>query len=598
MRPTLRRSFRWDCFLLIGILVLAAWVAFLVVYASSFAAWRHRQTLSTQLCSFWYNTYNPASRVGNANLRASYEDSPHCDVWSPRSLFFTSSRSQISHEQLPNLLPRSATGESHGVVSSTWTHQRTNLERNAKVGATVFHCVNPDLFLADKQTNRKIEHACNDTNDDLKHVDNDRYLSPALVLCRCVRKENSDANSRRAAVVEIPEGTWKDLLPTSNEGANLWHFHAALFRVWLSLRAIDAVVDHFHSKRDDADRPITLQTRDIIMLLPDTAMQAMKFPDELNTVHVTDHTLLDLHRAHRALTSSVEGLQGIADALGNRLLLSRKGITRASLMSSLKNARFSTWIDAWVIPPHDGFLWDIAHDDTLSGKLTKCHNSLLQQYGNDLLDFSSRMPISKNNGTNSDSNTSIVHPQQTIAKHVCIVSRQSRNRPGSTDSRGNLRNLTPDTLLRILSRLSAPILLTPSFGLRGSADVGDANLGSVMHLFTGNMTQATVSEQMWYIHQECALVLGVHGAGLTNAIGLRRGTAIVELMPKGKRFQYFRNVAALLDDTTYDIKFIGNGSEKDLSMTEDEVGRLVSLVNDRTANSIRKQIMYCQDRNC
>lgn len=597
MRSTPRRYFYSDCFLLLGLLVLVVWIAFLVVYAPSFVAWRDRQTLSTQLCSYWYNTHDFSSRVVAGKLGPPYDDSPYCDVWSPRSLFFTSPRSQISHENLPSLLPYSAAEHSHAVVASTWTHERTKLERSSKVGTTVFHCANPDVFLAGKQTNHKLKHGCNDTNDDFKRIDNDRFLNPSLILCRCIRTEDWDAIRRRAAVVEIPDGAWNDLLPTSNEGANLWHFHAALFRVWLSLRAIDAMVDHFHSKRD-VDKATTLRTRDVILLLPDRALRKMKFPDTLNTLHVTDDTLLELHHVHRALMSSVEGLQGIADALGNRLFLSRKGITRVSLMNSLRKARFSTLIDAWVIPPHDGFLWDIAHDDTLSGKVVKCRNSLLQQYGNDLLYFSSRMPMSRNIGTKPDLNSSIVRRQQTIAKHVCIVSRQSRDRPGSTEPRGNLRNLTPDTLLRILSRLSAPILLTPSLGLRGSDDVGDGNLGPMMHLFTGNMTQATVSEQMWYLHQECALILGVHGAGLTNAIGLRRGTAIVELMPKGKHFQYFRNIAALLDDTTYDVTFIGNGTERDLSMSEEEVRQLVSLVNDRTADSIRKQIMYCQDQDC
>lgn len=586
------RRLHSDRSLFLALVVLFVWIIFSLQYDPSFGSWRQRHLTALHPYSSNIHELSPG-RVGQRKSSAVFDDNPHCDVWSSRSLFFTSSRSLVSHNTLSSLLRHSTTTRSQeAVVESIWTHERTELERYAKVRTIVFHCGNPDLSPTGEEANNTANKECDDSNNDFKRIDNDRYLNPRLILCRCMPKEDSNRTKRRTAVIEIPDSTWNELMPTANEGANLWHFHAASFRVWLSVRAIDAVRAHFHSQ-GDVDRTTSWHARDIVMLLSNKAFGAMGFPSALDFVHVTDESLLDLHNIYRAHRSSIEGLQGVADALGNRLILSRKEITRPALTKALRNAKLSTVIDSWVIPPHDGFLWDIAHDDTLSGKIVECHNSLLQQYGNDLLYSSSRLSLPKYIGMELDSNVSNGHHEKTsIAKHVCVVSRQSRDRPGSSASRGNLRNLTPETLLRILSSLPAPVLLTPSLGLRRSFKTADEGLGPVIQLHLGNMTHATISEQLWYIHQECGVVLGVHGAGLTNAIGLRRGTAIVELMPKGKRFQYFRNIAALLDDTTYDVIFIGDGSEQDLSMNEEEVNRFVMLVNERLADGVRKQATH------
>jgi hypothetical protein len=83
-------------------------------------------------------------------------------------------------------------------------------------------------------------------------------------------------------------------------------------------------------------------------------------------------------------------------------------------------------------------MWDIAWDTNLSNNLGMCQNSILLQYRNDLL------------------NAVSIEDKSNVARHVCVVSRQERDR----------RNLTPEFMLRLLGRLGGPLLMTPRTAIR------------------------------------------------------------------------------------------------------------------------------------
>lgn len=484
-------------------------------------------------------------------------------------MYFRTSRSHITHK-LFEFHVRTASAQTSGaIIESTWRHERTQLERRAKVTTKVFHCPQSSIHMY---------------GDDIHQASIDAVrLQPESILCERTSANNESSSKRNVAVVQLQGRGWDDLIPTAPEGANLWHFHAALFRVWLSVQSIDAVVAHCNTN-GNIDRYTSVQkARDIVLILPHAVLAAMRFPTDLGAIHVTPDSLFMLGSRHNVVQSSLEGLHGIANALGNGLVVTRPGCPVPVIFKILRDAQLSTNFEAWVVPPQDGFLWDIAHDTTLSGNISKCQNSLLQQYANDMLNFSKF----ERDITHPPRNDAAATPE--IAKHICIMSRQSRQRPGAESSRGNLRNLMPETLLNILTQLSAPILLTPSLGIQ---EIKSPPCDSDSHeIFTASrVSPSTLSGQLDYVHRECAVLLGVHGAGLTNALGLRRGTAIIELMPSGKSFQYFRNVAALLDNTTYDVMSIGkNGRESNLQMSSDEVRQLVDLVSDRLRDSIHRQ---------
>ena len=134
------------------------------------------------------------------------------------------------------------------------------------------------------------------------------------------------------------------------------------------------------------------------------------------------------------------------------------------------------------------------------------------------------------------------------AKHICVVSRQERDR----------RNMAPDFLLKLLGRLGAPVLMTPRQSLRTNTSTTSNGVPILLD-------KSSITGQMRYVNQECAVLVGVHGAGLTNTLGLRPGTSVIELqsdpLPNDMIFQYFRNVAALMEDVDYTIFIIQPGEE-------------------------------------
>lgn len=105
----------------------------------------------------------------------------------------------------------------------------------------------------------------------------------------------------------------------------------------------------------------------------------------------------------------------------------------------------------------------------------------------------------------------------------------------------NPRNLHWEFFTKEMLKLGTVLVLSPRLGLR------DENTTSIPI----RMDKAPISGQLQFVHEECAVV-GDAGAGLTNVIGMRKGTALIELNSDLQQYHYYQNLAALMDDVSHD----------------------------------------------
>lgn len=399
-------------------------------------------------------------------------------------------------------------------------------------------------------------------------------------------KYNSRKSSTVALLLPHAGGPHADELSVSPEGPNLYHLHASAFRFWISLNLPSAVISSLTTNfspnintntstnnrlinKNAKLRPLHRVTH-AVLLLPRDPCIAARLPTE--PFAPTPSKLAALSRGGSS-RSALESLQALSDALGgsSRVLATCQGIVSPSTVATAVETHGFPRIRAVVVPPPGGFMWDIPGDAGLSKRL-RCSRSLLSQYSSSFLPKRSRKQVDK----------------RKIARHVCFMSRQTRQRPGGKE-RGKLRNLDARFMASFVTALRAPLLLSPVLGLRESEDEATLKQAS--------MDGVSVAGQLRFVNAECAVLVGVHGAGLTNALGLRRGTAVIELMPKGKNVHYFRNVAALMSDVEYDVvqvhtqrSELSNGAgEVDLMLDEDETDAVIRLVKTRLRQSLQKQ---------
>jgi hypothetical protein len=324
--------------------------------------------------------------------------------------------------------------------------------------------------------------------------------------------------------------------------ANLWHCHAGAFLLWTG----------FHLAINVAKTGGLKTPTWIVALIPEAAWSGWGL-DSYRVFYPSQASLLNINIDMRP------AVELLSDLFDGRLILARQDATVAQLHTILEQNRAPTDIEMWISPPgppSSGLMWDIAWDTNLSNNLGMCQNSILLQYRNDLL------------------NAVSIEDQSNVARHVCVVSRQERDR----------RNLTPEFMLRLLGRLGGPLLMTPRTALRTNTSTTN---GVPLYL-----DKSSVTGQMRFVHQECAILLGVHGAGLTNVLGLRPGTSVVELHSSKSEYQYFRNVAALMDDVDYSVFVIEPPEEVNMYTDDEGLDKLYDLIQAKLKESISRQAQY------
>ena len=425
----------------------------------------------------------------------------------------------------------------NGLVQTSWEHQRSQ----APSAIGVIHA---SAFYSTKTCKRE------ESEDFLTGL-----VTKEAVLCTPSPEDHVKDSSRGSTMVLSLTGftNWEDAI--QNNPVNLWHYHAVVFRFWVGLQ-IASHVAMANGLKASYDW--------IVILLPKQTWALTEFGSDSVFVPSPENLLASAIKSRNRTTNVMVALQGLTDAFGGRVVLASDGVTVGQLRAVLEDNNAPVDIGMWVNPPEDGLMWDLAWDQELSQNLADCRNSILLQYRKDMLGSvkSQRIPE--------------------VSRHVCIVSRQGRD----------LRNLSPQFMLQLLGRLGAPLLLSPRTSLRTA--------GNLTHGFPLNLEKSSISGQMRFVNQECAVLLGVHGAGLTNALGLRPGTSVIELQTRNTYYQYFRNVAALMEDVDYNLVRItgsGKSGKVEFNMFSDEKGlqELYDLIQTKLEDSMRRQAIH-QDK--
>jgi hypothetical protein len=485
----------------------------------------------------------------------------------------------------PGLLTGDRTSYSsskNGSINTTiWSHRRSGApSATGTIAAHISRCV-----------------ATSGNSDGTKIVQRESVLCFRPEVSEDQRDHPHSRISNMITIIVEFNGNWDDVLGGGDANLNLWHYHAAVFRIWcgvqigLHLLAAD-IGDAPHRPNNNTstidDDVATNNAPWVVLPLPPPVFARLGRYDQnimvASPARLLEHSLSSSSSSSKS-TTPLEGLQGVADAFRGRLMVIRSGATTVTeLRAALREVDANPNVEMWIQPPNDGLLWDLAWDRNLASP-SNCRYSLLDQYRNDFL------TVLGTEGRPRPPN-----------RHVCYMSRQRRNKLGTPD-RGNVRNLSPTFLLQLLGRLGSPILLTPSTALRRPPNSGGGK-GAVTTTYASSMPyhsqlvqmeHISIAEQLQYVYDECAVLLGVHGAGLTNALGLRPGTAVIELQSKYKSdYQYFRNVAKLLNDVDYTVVTTLDGDgpdhEENLRATDaTELDRLHALVEEKLQVSFHRQ---------
>lgn len=480
---------------------------------------------------------DPASTSSSHDVQHTNEKKPddQCGAWS-YSLFMpdeSSSTQQQQQQQQRTIWKKNTLA--NGIVKTDWTHVRSGASSatgviHASVAYSRTTCAERSNSWHDRRVSSQEDVLCSraDGPDGGDH----HPSSDSTIMLSLTGSTNSE-----------------EAFPTT--GVNLWHYTAAIFKLWAGIQIATNV-----AKADGLKTPTW-----IVALLPEREWSLMGLDPSCRLFFPSPANLLNVTKDRSKYT--MHGIQGLSDAFGGRLILAHPEATIGELHKMLERNHAPIDIEMWVSPPEDGLMWDLAWDESLSHSLGQCQNSMLFQFRNDLL--------------------SAVRSHETpnVARHVCIVSRQERD----------LRNLSPEFMLTLLGRLGAPLMLSPRTSLRTSTSTFD---GVPLHL-----DMSSITGQLRFVHRECAVLLGVHGAGLTNALGLRPGTSVIELQTRSTSYQYFRNVAALMRDVDYSLVRIrgsGKSGKEEMDMHADEKGlqELYDLVQTKLQDSIKRQ---AQDEN-
>ena len=365
------------------------------------------------------------------------------------------------------------------------------------------------------------------------------------LLCSTSLNSPQDASSSAVVLSLTDHINLQEII--KHDPLNLWHYHAVVFRFWAVVQMALSI-----AQAEGLNKPDW-----VVILFPDDAWAQTRLGTRKVFLPSAENLVNALNSSSRS-PNTLHSLQGLSDAFGGRLVLASNAASLGLLRSTMEEYHIPINMAMWVTPPDDGLMWDLAWDAGLSRSLSECRNSILLQYRQDMLNSVANQVIPK------------------MARHVCVVSRQKRG----------LRNMAPEVILELLGRLGAPLILSPKTGLR---PVGNASDGFPLH-----MESSSISGQMRFVYHECAVLLGVHGAGLTNALGLRPGTSVIELQTRGMTYQYFRNVAALMKDvdyTTFIMKGSGLSGKEELNLHVDDSGMqdLYELIQAKLEASMKRQ---------
>ena len=503
----------------------------------------------------------------------------NCGAWSSSIVILppnTNNSDLLSYNKSQYPTPRVTWEQSYimnnSIVQTTWVHERADAPYSATglIHASIFHL----------SSNKKSGNVPNyDISDDGSNNNLLTLREKEKILLMCLSHANittttlkAEHHNKGSATISDAELTGTTAIlnlidfPYIDEAfpcPNLWHGHAAFYMMWVGLQIAKNIV------KSNNNRLLMKPPEWIVALIPSKTWSGVGLDNNLDGdsyYHNVFFPSIDNLRTNVTMDMQ-PAVQLLSDVFGGRVILAKQEATIDELYTILHQNNAPTNIGLWINPPGPpagGLMWDIAWDSNLSTQLTDCKHSMLLHYRNSLLNSA----VTSSSSINDE------------AKHICVVSRQERDR----------RNMAPDFLLKLLGRLGAPVLMTPRQSLRTNTSTTSNGVPILLD-------KSSITGQMRYVNQECAVLVGVHGAGLTNTLGLRPGTSVIELqsdpLPNDMIFQYFRNVAALMEDVDYTM-FIIQPGEEGKGMYTDDMGlqQLVEIIQTKLHDSMTRQAMY------
>lgn len=409
-------------------------------------------------------------------------------------------------------------------------------------------------------------HACDPSAPPLLPSEIEGLVSPRALLC-------GYGTSRPVRTVVLafrdePLAHWNDLV---DPDLNVLHFHAQFFAVWLSLRLADVSATLLHT--DTLHPPL-----DVILLFPPAAVSRFGNP---SVPFRPSPEQLAQRRVDGAHHAALAGLQAVAQAITlGSVLVASTDHSGAQISQALAEAGMEGHAALWVTPPsREPFLWSLEyaplhmapHPTTTDTGDDSCVNSRTQV----LADY-------RNAFISTDGSNEHISSTTALAKHVCFISRQ--NRP--------TRNLSSNFFITLIKRLGSPLLLSPTVHLRNSTAVADVARPLLLD-------DASLAEQMRYVHNECAVLVGVQGAGLAHTtLSLRPGAHVVELHSDLRaNYSLFENIAALLPNVTHaryrlESQVVNSTTAHEIDLHLDDtpqVDALVAFIFERVELSLRTQ---------
>lgn len=363
-------------------------------------------------------------------------------------------------------------------------------------------------------------------------------------------------------------------------GLNIWHFHAQYIPIWLGLRMVEVTAylmpSLLQGHNSDGVFPTTFEPMtDILFIFPDSVWHRFTKPDNPNPVIFKENgqNIKELHE-QGGNECTLGGLQAIQDGFprGSRVMAATYSMSVEKIQAALIEHGMNHRPKAYYRPPHRGtLLWKLANPGYV--KLgSHCSDSVLRRYVNNLLG-------------------SVKIEYDKIAKYVCLVSRQIRTKPEHRHRDHHMaaanRNLVPHVYETFLRRLPSLLVLQFNQKLRNPNENEMVNRSSI----TG---------QMRLVRNKCAVMVGVHGAGLTHVFAMRPGTHLVEFQGHFK-YSIFGNSASLLPNVTHEVVRMNSTvtdekyyREANFTTTDNELESIVQLITQRLSESIERQTQLSQ----
>lgn len=409
-------------------------------------------------------------------------------------------------------------------------------------------------------------------------------INPRNMLCTYdqtsanakVQEETTTTKNRTTLIFEIIDDyrMWEHIVrDIEHLGLNLWHFHVDYLPLWLAIRRVEVTM-HLARKNQTFTnmKHVTFPGRlkpivDLVIVYPDALLQRFQDASVTSPVVYNGSNALQLYE-NGGKFSSLAGIQGIHDGLHaqSKVVIARYSTTANELQNVLKEQQMNSRPAAWVKPVHPTFLMWMLERRDLEGELDQCKDSVYAQYATHLL------------------NSLPIRHKSRRASHICFVSRQLRAKAGAEQPFLS-RNLMPHAFLEIVKRLASPIVLSPHIFVRdGGADPVPSDL-----------QYSSVTGQMRFVHQECAVLVGVHGAGLSNLFGLRPGAHVIEFV-SAFNYTIYKNSALLLNNVSYtritfDAELVSRDyhHEANFTLPKKKLVRAIDVINKALKESLVRQ---------